>query len=663
MSGAVSAEPRDRVEGASPSAEIVPKYAEIWANSRGHDGCKLTAMGRSSRQGPSSFSLSITAVVLSIAGCQPDSNGSNAPPTEPAPAAESSEPAAIAVAKRVFAPSRKDCDRVAVFAAGESAGAVCVEDVEKEGLTVVDLSDTWAPRVFVPDAPTQKAPEYRSKYLELANAKNADLGLNGIAPTLSIVSARLADEKRQRCDAAIDRAPLTSIEALGAVASDEREAAKVLKQIESKAALSVVQAELACTGLLNANKVTGRMSASTQVALEAFRRRNMIVGGGLDADTLHALALGGEELAFRALLRGLRERVADASGLIEDGTASETRALVLGREIDLSRFAPTLEQAIAGGAPDLVDIATDAAAGELGWSTPDAARAFVVAQGKAGLGALRVAVTLPAKPAYHSRTMDLRVEIDRGDVFYDSPGQAAAARKKLGTVRAPTFVVYAKDGNREVALMRWATTIGGWKKERTDQGEIALKYKQSDVGDRVWRQIIAAPAWLPPESTPEADLVHEDSEGNIALRRDLIQPGYRNAYGLVMMIHHEVVDQGGKTTFLDHGIRTHGSVDYRSIRKGTSHGCHRLQNQLALRLSGFLLEHRNTVRRGKMYTDYHRTLEHNDQTVEVDVPTRGYLYELDPPVPVRVLKGRIAGEEQKPVSSVIALNTNEPRES
>jgi hypothetical protein len=71
---------------------------------------------------------------------------------------------------------------------------------------------------------------------------------------------------------------------------------------------------------------------------------------------------------------------------------------------------------------------------------------------------------------------------------------------------------------------------------------------------------------------------------------------------------------------------------------------------LALRLSGFLLQHRHHARRGQVNVDYHRTLELSEQTVQVDVPTRGYLYELDPPVPVRVLRGHVAGEHQNPVS-------------
>ncbi len=52
---------------------------------------------------------------------------------------------------------------------------------------------------------------------------------------------------------------------------------------------------------------------------------------------------------------------------------------------------------------------------------------------------------------------------------------------------------------------------------------------------------------------------------------------------------------------------------------------------------------------------YHRTLEYKEQTVEVDVESRGYLYELEPPVPVRVLQGNIVGSTRKAVSSAIPI--------
>jgi hypothetical protein len=607
------------------------------------------------------------AIALSASACRrpaPQDHRAAAPP--PPTASVAAAPTAVAVAPkprpapRVFAPARAGCDAVPVFVAGASAGSVCAEDAARSGLTVVDLSDTWTPRVFAQDPRTGSAPEYRAKYLELASQPNGDLGLHGIAPTLSILAGRLDDEKRRACDEAVDLAPIQAVAGEWASAPDARSAAASLKLAQAKPALAAVQGVLACAGFLKPSAVTGVMSSATHAGLEAFRRRNMIVGGGFDGDTVRALSLGGEELAFRGLLRGLRERVADAAGLIEDGSASGEMATVLGRELDLSRFSPVADGNLEEPAFSLVDDATEAAARELGWTSPDAARAFLAARGRRGLRGLKIAVTLPAAPAYHSAAMDLRVEIDRGDVLYEAPGQAALAKKSLGKLRAPSFVLYAKHDGRDVALLRWNTTIGGWKKERTESGEIALKYKESDVGERMWRRIIAAPAWLPPDSTPEADLLSESKDGTVSLKRDLLQPGYRNAYGLVMLIHDKEVTTGDKTTWSDHGIRTHGSVDYRSIRSGTSHGCHRLYNQLALRLAGYLLQHRAHKRRGTIQAGYRRTLAWKEQSIEVDIPERGYLYEIDPPVPVRVLQGRIAGQAQKPISSVIPLKTDKP---
>jgi hypothetical protein len=594
----------------------------------------------------------LTLSGAALAACNAPRSDAQSRGTTVATAAPASASAVAAEphARRVFSPARAGCGTVQVFAAGSEAGSICSEDAGKEGLVVLDLSDSWAPRVFAPDPTTHDAPDYRAKYLELASSGSADLGLYGIAPNLSIAADRLIDEKRRACNAALDVEPLAALDNAVANAPDEKSSALSLKKAASKDSLKVVQSELVCAGFLKKQSVTGMMDIATQIALDAFRRRHMIVGSGLDADTLHALSLGGDELDYRAVLRVLRERVADAAGLVEDGSALEQKELVRGRDLDLSRFEPDPHGALPNGAPDLVDAATDTAARELGWTSPDAARAFLASLGKPGVHGLHVAVALPPAPAYHAASMDLRVEIDRGDVFYDMPG--ASARRTAGTNRRPTFVVYAKDGDHEVPLMRWATTIGGWKKERTEDGEIALKYKESDVGDRVWRQIVAAPAWLPPDSTPEGDLLRESKDGDVALKRDLIEPGFTNAYGLVMLIHEQAVVQGSKTTWVDRGIRTHGSVDYHSIERGESHGCHRLYNQLALRLSGFLLEHRPTVRRGSMAVGYHHELTWKDQTVNVDIPTRGYLYELDPPVPVRVLEGHIAGDAQKPVSLI-----------
>ena len=98
------------------------------------------------------------------------------------------------------------------------------------------------------------------------------------------------------------------------------------------------------------------------------------------------------ELDFRALLRALRERVVDATGLLEDGSALGVAGEVQGRTLDSAEFrpvplpaskspAPPAEPAAAAaasapakitGAPDSISAATQAASQALGWTSPDA---------------------------------------------------------------------------------------------------------------------------------------------------------------------------------------------------------------------------------------------------------------------------------------------------
>ena len=59
-------------------------------------------------------------------------------------------------------------------------------------------------------------------------------------------------------------------------------------------------------------------------------------------------------------------------------------------------------------------------------------------------------------------------------------------------------------------------------------------------------------------------------------------------------IHEEMRRGPDGPTFFDNGIRTHGSFDYMSLRGRFSHGCHRLYNQLAMRLFSFVLDHRRS---------------------------------------------------------------------
>jgi hypothetical protein len=192
--------------------------------------------------------------------------------------------------------------------------------------------------------------------------------------------------------------------------------------------------------------------------------------------------------------------------------------------------------------------------------------------------------------------------------------------------------------------------VGGWQPESLGPGMVKLAYKESLPGKRLWRDVVAVPRWIPPSSTPRRDLWRPRQRGRWALKVDTFGPGYASAYGMVMMIHHrEDQDADGAVHMTDHGVRSHGSVSYASILDGFSHGCHRLHNHRAVRLAGFLLAHRNHEVKGPMELDYYRTFRWRRLQRTVHFESRGYRYELTPPVPVEVLEGRIRGVAQRPL--------------
>jgi len=402
----------------------------------------------------------------------------------------------------------------------------------------------------------------------------------------------------------------------------------------------------------------------------------VIASGTIDAATRAVMLTDSRELVFRAALRVLRERVVDALGLIEDGSASGTFGQVLGRDLDAPQMrAVALDAAIAAqAAPDLISPAADAAAHALGWLDAQRLAEFFHAGGLEPAPTRVVALRLPAPPAYHSAHMELRAEIDRGDVEYGIPYRPDGTRRPTRVKRRPTLTLFARHNDGWIALARWSTTIGGWQQEVTDSGRVGMRYKESPVGARVWRDLIASPAWLPPTTTPDSELVRYDWQTHRhVLRRDLFGPGYRSAYGLTMLVHlkpvvaraartpardaelgTEAPEAGfGSNGFFDQGARTHGTAFYDSILRGYSHGCHRLFNHLALRLTGFLLAHRQHIAHGPLRTLYTREVRHDGQTLGLRVLSRGDRYELTPPVPIEVLSGRVVGPRTSALPGLI----------
>lgn len=619
---------------------------------------------------------------------------------------------------------------VPVFRHGELHGHVCAEEARAKGLALVDLSDDWTPRVLSAsqDRP-EDAPGYRAVYLALADERpermpkdqpfERNLELYGIFPTLRVVRARVLDDERHACHAAIDDGALATTERVLSpftpdIATQRQRVERVRKlrgQLEHARkrhgladvdalehvrgyayavrqlrrddailrAVEAVQEHMRCEKLLAWKPQRGVFEGATSEAIRTFQRRHMLIAGPfVEASTRAALLAGSRELDFRTALRVLRERVVDAQGLIEDGSASAQAGSVLGRYLDPPELRAVLAQgALKDAAPDHVSLATEAAARALGLDSPDRLAAFFRSRDESATRRLVVALPLPAPPAYHAAEMELRAEIDRGDVYYDYPFTATGRPKHQPVERRATLVLYAKDGESFRPLVRWNTTIGGFQPEQVSPELIGLRYKESPVGPRVWRDLVAAPAWLPPPSTPDSELLRFDRETNTdVFKYELFGPSHRSAYGLTMLVHlaargkspteeaqvlaGDLRDEARQAAFdserfHDQGVRTHGSVSYNSILRGYSHGCHRLWNHLAVRLSGFLLSHRKHVRRGDMRVLYDRSVSHGGKHHLLRLRTRGYRYELTPPIPLQVLPGRIRGSRKRPIPGLRPL--------
>jgi peptidoglycan hydrolase-like protein with peptidoglycan-binding domain len=540
-------------------------------------------------------------------------------------------------------------DVIAVHAAGRAAGRVCIAAAPARRLTVLDLSDEFVPRALraEPGTSLPHAAVYRALAAERWQQAPAEasvdryLELWGVFPSFRVLRDRLADDERHLCHDRVDDDRLAGYRAT--LRSESRTPRPQRRWAARREAIRGLQEHLACDGLLPADAVDLRYGPRTVNAVALFQRRHMVIGtGDMDRQTQQLMVTDSRELDFRSLLRALRERVVDATGLIEDGSARGERGAVLDRDIDTDGLRDGSGLPLpARGAADLISPATEAAARALGWSDPEAARESLDRLQRARTR--QVAVRLPPLPRYHGPATELWVEIDRGDVWYDWPWDDAGQRRAQPRERRPVMVLYARDGgNGAIALARWPTTIGTWQREKRDDGAVVTVYKSSPPGNYQWREIISAPSWFAPPTTPDRELVRATPRG-WQPREDAIGPGYRSAYGLVT-----IMQRTGRGR--DVGLRAHGTVNYEAVARGDgSHGCHRLFTHHALRLAGFLLSRRPYITRGQEVERFGRRVVWSDQSAEIRRTTRGYVRELDPPVPVRVLEGRVLGSAREPI--------------
>ena len=609
----------------------------------------------------------------------------------PKPKSTAPDPDALPPAGVDLAPERR-----AIQVVNGDERVVDADAARARGLTLVDLGDDWAPAIFDDGAGPGGASlpnHYRAVFTGLAaNRKDGDgqplepgeknyLELYGVPPTLGVLRARFLADAARTCDPTFDTAKLLAVDEIttwGATteqkelgrhraralrleaargkagaesfeslaAADARYAkdVKAHRRMEAeRAAFAEVEKRLACEGTLDlAKHKAGVYDTPMRKAMFDFQQEHTVYDqADLKRTTLEALARPLLENDFAALRRVLTERAVHAGRILEDGSSKATYA-----GSDGARHV----------VPDLVTAATDAVLARLGLDTPEDALAFFQRHPARDFRALRVAVRFPPLPEYHAADMDLSVEIDRGDVWYDFPYDDKGVRQPQPRQSFPLFTLFTKWRGERVPLVRWRTTVGGWRSELAADGQEYLRWKGSDVGKRVWRHIVTTPVWIPPSSSPLGSMVKVKKVNGMFVpvtNYDETGPGFLSAYGLVAAIHEQVIKGPAGTTYYDNGIRTHGSFDYMSLRGRFSHGCHRLYNNLALRLFTFVLQHRHVRTLGSLALGFKRDFWWKGDVYEMRLPSRGFYYELDPPLPVEVLEGRIMGERQKPFSGYL----------
>jgi hypothetical protein len=630
-----------------------------------------------------------------------------------------------------------------VVEGGRSVGKTTSESARKDGLTVVDLSDDWLPYVF---SETPEKPQPLRPYLiDLANGRfrsgkeyakareDRHFEAFGIFPSPNYLRRRLADKKRHTCHERVKDAVFEELSPKNVIPPEELEkipnpnpataaetpmvttgrtiSPRPLTPVEKRAVIAM-QAHLRCEDLLRGKATPGRMDRWTAEGLKAYQHLQMLADSSkIDPETRAALLGDSREQDFRALLRVLRARIVDVTGLIEDGSALGAQSEVQGRMIDPSEFQPlaapqgappkanptaadpaaakapgppaatgqsTTAQsnpapaaAVSSAAsdpsakivpaPDLIAAATQAASAALGWTSPQAVlestlvapppaskrpgRKPAKAKGPAPLPTA-VAIRLPPPPAYYSPNMELRAEIDRGEVVLARPQLDKEGHKKWKPPVGdrPTITLFARVGDHEVALCRWPTTIGGWKMFEKSDGTMALKYKESVTGDALWTEVLATPTWHPAPGMPTRRLLIKVGDTFVP-KTEIIGPGYHAAYGLVALVHKQIIGTtpDGQPDLMDLRIRTHGTPGYRSVKRGESNGCHRLHNYEALRLAAFLVKHHANTRDGLVPEDYERHLQYKGQDIALQSESKGYRFKLTPPVPVKVLEGDVKG--------------------
>ena len=598
---------------------------------------------------------------------------------------------------------------VAFWKDGRAQGQVDAAKADEEGHLLLDLGEEWTPYILTEASSEEEqgqTSEYRSTYLALARGefpkdrhgyraeKDQYLELYGILPTLTLLRKRFTDVRALQCASELDLVPLQEFEGFLAYEKGRRPARRLARyellkpqmaalvtraQVESLdqvtrahavddeewekveeyrtvapeiEAIVAAQARLECEGFFTGRGeyTPGLFDWRTHEALAEFERRHRVYGWGfIGDDTLAVLQTSPQDTEREAVIRVLTERAMHAAEVIEDGSTSTLRdgeprtyKAEDGRELQIPNLEAELRERVVAA---------------FGLETADSTYAWLQSLGEISAGHV-VAVQGIELPPYYADVMELTVSTDRGDVWFEFPYDEEGKARPQPVIRRPRLTISVTYNDQKIPLARFGTTVGGWRGEFID-GAVMWKYKGSPVGKRVWSRISAAPIWVPPESTPPRVMLNKRRDRR---RGDYFEidyhttgPSYASAYGLVAAYHRKYyrspdgkVQVGG-----DEGIRTHGSVDYMSIMRRHSHGCHRMHNHIAVRLMSFVLEHRPHTRYGQQPMVFRREFEFEEEMYVMEFDKGGYNFVLEEPLPVEVLPGRVRGQVKEPIEVAI----------
>ncbi|MFN3199124.1 MAG: hypothetical protein ACE366_12055 [Bradymonadia bacterium] len=570
------------------------------------------------------------------------------------------------------------------------------------GYTLVDFRNDWTPYIFVDQEDEEgvlQVHRYRSVFLGLANdTGDADgqplepgehnyLEPYGIPPSFGVVRKRFVKDEESKCMATVDFDLLKQTDAIYEPNGRRdrrrrRKAAKLEKKLlklkkeagvdtwealieanpesaenvrlytsnaVNRKAFQQAELRLKCEGMLpkRYKHKRGKWDRGFKLGLKKFQQKHMLYEyPALKAETMQRMAMNPAEGNFLSFERALTERVVAATGILEDGSV----------HVGKKKRTYKTPDGETHEVPNLVADFTAAAKQQIGVETPEQLAELFEQYSDQDLQWLRFGVKFPEKPPYYSEHMDLHMFIDRGDVTYDPPWDENDKWSYPSRKRKPKLWLHVKWEGQKIPLARWPSTIGGWRAEQAKNGYEYYKYKKSEVGPRVMRKVVAGPAWIPPVTTPIRGLVRRkwiNGKGSGIVNYSETGPGYESAYGLVAG-YFVMPGRNGKADW-DQGIRAHGSSDYMSIysRRGYSHGCHRLLNHLAVRLYGFILQHRHMKVKGEQMVNYHRQFLKGEEVYEMRIPSRGYRYILEPPMPIMVNEGNIVGRHKKPIEGLV----------